>query len=33
MEVCGGKGLVSVVVQSYVVRMVSEYTMELVGSY
>ena len=33
MEVNGGKGLVSVVVQSYVVRMVSEHTVGLVGSY
>ena len=33
MEVNGGKGLVSVVIQSYVERMVSEYRVGLVGSY
>ena len=33
MEVNGGKGLVSMVVRSYVERMVSEHKVGLVGSY
>ncbi|KAL4391176.1 hypothetical protein AHAS_Ahas03G0218900 [Arachis hypogaea] len=33
MEVNGGKGLMSVMVQSYVVRMVCRHGMGLVGSY